>query len=526
MGSVGSPALALPSGRRCCVERRRDRESARSSPRSSIARYQASCPCVIAHACSGECQPWQRVVGRHVARDLRGDAQADAAAAHLRKRHGAAAAIRLVGRARARARGSRRSAASDRGSTPARSSRDRGGRRRSACSAPPPAPSSSTPARPATETIVSITVQVASVCGTLMLRYSFTSQNPPSLTCDAMSEPAPIATTSSSLLTSGIAAAIGAMMLAAVTPTTVADPTDSRSSAAITQPEHERRQLQAAHRLRDRRVHAARCRARGRIRRRRRRRAARWRSAAAILPRTQEPRAVEAARAAEGEEREQRRQQHRHERAAREARHPAAAARRAARPAPAAASSISSTGIRIVSSVTPSDGVRVRAARVRELIGHRSRLDVHAPADEAAEQRSRDDRDRKADDQRVEQRAAGVGAQPLDGRERAGMRRHQAVRGGQSRDQRHAQAQQRRAGLRVQREQHRRQQHQADLEEHRQPDDEAGEHHRPVQPPLAQRIRPGPRHHDGAARLGQQLADDGAEADHHRDEPERVADPD
>ena len=89
---------------------------------------------------------------------------------------------------------------------------------------------------PRIDTIVSRTVHVATVCGTLMLKYSFTSQKPPSLTWLAMSEPAPIATTSRSLLTPGMAATIGVMMLAAVTQATVADPTETRSSAAMTQP--------------------------------------------------------------------------------------------------------------------------------------------------------------------------------------------------------------------------------------------------------------------------------------------------
>src|SRR5207302_162572 len=98
------------------------------------------------------------------------------------------------------------------------------------------APSSSTPASPTTATIVSSTVQVAKVCGTVIFKYSLTSQNPPSLRCDAIREPAPIATTSRSLFTPGIAAAIGARMLAAVTTATVAEPTANRSNAAITQP--------------------------------------------------------------------------------------------------------------------------------------------------------------------------------------------------------------------------------------------------------------------------------------------------
>src|SRR3982751_1724057 len=94
----------------------------------------------------------------------------------------------------------------------------------------------STPPSAAIDTIVSQMLQVANVCGTDMFRYSFTSQKPPSFTCDAMSDPAPIDTTSSSRFTCGAAAAIGTMMLAAVTTATVAEPTDRRSSDAMTHP--------------------------------------------------------------------------------------------------------------------------------------------------------------------------------------------------------------------------------------------------------------------------------------------------
>src|SRR5262245_30368714 len=97
-------------------------------------------------------------------------------------------------------------------------------------------PSNNTPRSPATDTIVSITVHVTNVCGTLIFKYSFASQKPPSLTCDAINDPAPIETTSSSLFTAGDDAMSGAMMLAAVTTETVAEPTESLSSDAITQP--------------------------------------------------------------------------------------------------------------------------------------------------------------------------------------------------------------------------------------------------------------------------------------------------
>ena len=149
-----------------------------------------------------------------------------------------------------------------------------------------------------------------------MLKYSFTSQNPPSFTCDAMSEPAPIATTSSSLFTSGIAAAIGAMMLAAVTHATVADPTASRSSDAITQPSTSGESVQPADRLRDRRVRS------GRIEH-----AAEAAAGAddeehagdrrqRLFREPQQPVAIEAARPSERVKREQRRREHRDERAA------------------------------------------------------------------------------------------------------------------------------------------------------------------------------------------------------------------
>ena len=52
--------------------------------------------------------------------------------------------------------------------------------------------------RATTEIIVSHTDHVLSVCATVMLKYSFTSQNPPSLTWEKISEPAPVAIASSS----------------------------------------------------------------------------------------------------------------------------------------------------------------------------------------------------------------------------------------------------------------------------------------------------------------------------------------
>ena len=54
--------------------------------------------------------------------------------------------------------------------------------------------------------IVSATVHVASVCGTVMSKYSLISQKPESFTCESTSEPAPVAMTRSSGLVPGTSA--------------------------------------------------------------------------------------------------------------------------------------------------------------------------------------------------------------------------------------------------------------------------------------------------------------------------------
>src|SRR5471030_651135 len=87
-----------------------------------------------------------------------------------------------------------------------------------------------------TEIIVSHTVQVLNVCVTVMPKYSLTSQNPPSFTCDRISDPAPVASTSSSgrtpVAVEAAAAAIGATIPAAVAMATVADPVATRIKPA------------------------------------------------------------------------------------------------------------------------------------------------------------------------------------------------------------------------------------------------------------------------------------------------------
>ncbi|MCY1223106.1 hypothetical protein D9M68_742950 [compost metagenome] len=63
-----------------------------------------------------------------------------------------------------------------------------------------------------------------------------TSQKPPSFTCDRISEPAPVVSTSSSGRVPGTLAAIGATMPAAVVMATVAEPVAMRIITATSQP--------------------------------------------------------------------------------------------------------------------------------------------------------------------------------------------------------------------------------------------------------------------------------------------------
>src|ERR1700710_3213318 len=84
--------------------------------------------------------------------------------------------------------------------------------------------------------IVSITDQVAMVWPTVIPKYSLTSQNPASLTCEKNSDPAPTASASSAVVGLSRPAASGATMPAAVIVATVAEPVASRMPTATSQP--------------------------------------------------------------------------------------------------------------------------------------------------------------------------------------------------------------------------------------------------------------------------------------------------
>src|SRR3954471_17494475 len=93
-----------------------------------------------------------------------------------------------------------------------------------------------TQAKPTTEMIVSIRDQVLMVWPTVIPKYSLTSQNPASLTCEKNSEPAPTDSTTSDSCAGASPTASGATMPAAVTVATVAEPVARRISTATIQP--------------------------------------------------------------------------------------------------------------------------------------------------------------------------------------------------------------------------------------------------------------------------------------------------
>ena len=93
-----------------------------------------------------------------------------------------------------------------------------------------------TPSSPMTDTRVSMTDQVSKVSLILRLKYCLKSQKPPSFKCDNIRLPEPIASTINSGLMSVYWAIMGAKIPTAVSPATVAEPTQTLISPAIAQP--------------------------------------------------------------------------------------------------------------------------------------------------------------------------------------------------------------------------------------------------------------------------------------------------
>ena len=90
--------------------------------------------------------------------------------------------------------------------------------------------------KPTIEIKVSVMDHVFMVSATLILKYCFTSQKPPSLTWEKIVDPAPVAIASNSGRTPGVCRRMGARMPAAVVKATVEDPVANRMSAAISHP--------------------------------------------------------------------------------------------------------------------------------------------------------------------------------------------------------------------------------------------------------------------------------------------------
>ena len=149
--------------------------------------------------------------------------------------------------------------------------------------------------------------------------------------------------------------------------------------------------------------------------------------------------------------------------------------------------SISTTGSRTVAIVTANDGrlswPPARAPRPRRTPRGVRRLDHDPAAGDAAEQRAGDDDGRDRDQQAEPEGDPEVGAEELDRGDRSRVRRHEAVHRREAGQRRDADGDQRDLGAPGDQVDHRHQQHQADLEEHRQADDRPDRGHRPRQQP-------------------------------------------
>ena len=162
------------------------------------------------------------------------------------------------------------------------------------------------------------------------------------------------------------------------------------------------------------------------------------------------------------------------------------------------------------------------------MFGRASQAHRHTVAHEFSEQRAGDDGGRQADEQRVQNRFAHVRfagrlIENTHRRNRPGMRRHQTVHHGETRNQRNAQAQQRRFRFARDREQNGNQQHQTDGEEHRDADEERDEHHRPVKIFFTQRPNQPVGDHLGPAGLRQHFTQNAPQPDDHRNIAQHLA---
>ena len=194
---------------------------------------------------------------------------------------------------------------------------------------------------------------------------------------------------------------------------------------------------------------------------------------------------------------------------------------------------ISTTGSSTANSVTPKRrAVRSRSRRrlrrnavARRSVGRgRPSTTTHRPASFPNSGPGDDDR-RDRDGHAERQGDAEVGVEQADRGQRAGVRRHEAVHRGKACQRRDSDGDQRQLRAPGDQVDHRHQQHQADLEEHRQADDRADQRHRPRQRPRRGVADDGVDDLVGAAGVGEQFGEHRAERDQDADAGRGRAEP-
>ena len=148
------------------------------------------------------------------------------------------------------------------------------------------------------------------------------------------------------------------------------------------------------------------------------------------------------------------------------------------------------------------------------------RMTRNVLGNEGTVDRARDDGRRQRNDQAVQNGFTDVGTEHADGQQRTRVRRHQAVDGGESGQQRDTDLDDRHASATGDDEHQRDQQHEADFEEQRDADQEGREHHGPLHLVLAEGSNQGLGDLVRPARLGHHFAEHRAQRQDDPDETE------
>ncbi len=150
-------------------------------------------------------------------------------------------------------------------------------------------------------------------------------------------------------------------------------------------------------------------------------------------------------------------------------------------------------------------------------------LEDNPRRDQSAINGACDRRRGNADQQRVKDRSPNIGVEDGNRQHGCGMRRHQAVVYGKA--GKHGQSDQDQGGARAagNGKHNRYQQNEADLKEDGQAHDQRCAHHRPGHAPLAEKVNQGLRDAIGGSGFRHHFAQHGAQANHDRDMPQRIA---